>query len=72
MLLPPLLMQVTTEDPGVDALVKSSNADVSYGTRVCIGGSTYDWWAAEMLGLPLARWSKGWSYSNSRLLNWLC
>jgi len=37
------LLQVTTEDPGVDALRKSTSSDVNYGIRVCIGGSSYDW-----------------------------
>jgi hypothetical protein len=41
----PHLLQVTTEDPGVDGLVRSTTTnDVNYGTRVAIGGSCNDWW----------------------------
>lgn len=36
-------VDVTTEDPGVEALRKTTNSDTSYGIRVCIGGSSYDW-----------------------------
>jgi hypothetical protein len=44
LLLPHLLVQVTTEDPGVEGLVRSGDSDLSFGTRVCIGGSSSDWW----------------------------
>jgi hypothetical protein len=37
---------VTTEDPGVEGLRKSNSSDMYYGIRMCIGGSSYDWWAA--------------------------
>jgi PKD repeat protein len=36
-------VDVTTEDPGVEALRKSTTSDALYGVRVCIGGSSYDW-----------------------------
>ncbi len=41
----PFEVDVTTEDPGVAGIVKSGTADLSYGIRVCIGGSSYDWFA---------------------------
>lgn len=36
-------VDVTTEDPGVEALRKSTTSDALYGVRVCVGGSSYDW-----------------------------
>ena len=33
-------VDVTTEDPGAAALTKMDAADVSFGQRVCIGGSS--------------------------------
>lgn len=39
----PFDVDVTTEDPGVDALVRSGSADTTWGIRVCIGGSSSDW-----------------------------
>jgi PKD repeat protein len=36
-------VDVTTEDPGVEALKKTVSTDTAYGVRVCIGGSSYDW-----------------------------
>ena len=36
--------QVTTEDPGVAGLLRSSSSDVYHGIRVAIGGSSTDWW----------------------------
>ena len=36
-------VDVTTEDPGADALRRSTTSDQAYGIRVCIGGSSYDW-----------------------------
>ena len=41
--LPPPL-QVTTEEPPLEGLRKTSASDLSYGIRVVIGGSSYDWW----------------------------
>jgi len=41
----PFDVDVTTEDPGVDALTRSSSTDAAFGMRVCIGGSSYDWFA---------------------------
>lgn len=39
----PFDVDVTTEDPGVDALVRSGSVDTTWGIRVCIGGSSSDW-----------------------------
>jgi hypothetical protein len=36
-------VDVTSEDPGVNGLLRSSKADLSYGVRVAIGGSGLDW-----------------------------
>ncbi len=44
-----VLPQVTTEDPGPEGLVMSG--DDAFGLRVCIGGSSWDWWAAVQAGL---------------------
>ncbi len=52
----PFDVDVTTEDPGIEALRKTSAADLNYGVRVCIGGSSMDW-----LGLS----SGGIAYLNS-------
>ncbi len=37
---------MTTEEPPLEGLRKTSASDVSYGIRVVIGGSSYDWWVA--------------------------
>jgi len=39
----PFEVDVTTEDPGAEALQKTSELDLNYGKRVCIGGSSMDW-----------------------------
>jgi len=39
-------IDVTTEDPGVEALRKSGVGDLSYGIRVVIGGSSGDWYGS--------------------------
>ena len=36
-------VDVTTEDPGAQALSKSSSTDLAHGIRVAIGGSCLDW-----------------------------
>ncbi len=36
-------VDVTTEDPGAEALRLSPASDTAFGIRVCIGGSSYDW-----------------------------
>ena len=47
----PFNVDVTTEDPGVEALRKTSASDLNYGVRVCIGGSSYDWYGAGAGGV---------------------
>lgn len=44
-------VDVTTEDPGLEALRKSTSTDTAYGVRVCIGGSSYDWFKAGAGGV---------------------
>jgi len=39
----PFDVDVTTQDPGLEGLRKTSSGDVYYGIRVCIGGSSQDW-----------------------------
>ena len=47
----PFNVDVTTEDPGSAALIKSSTSDTEYGVRVCIGGSSSDWYGANAGGV---------------------
>ena len=47
----PFELDVTTEEPGIEALRKSSSTDTAYGVRVCIGGSSYDWYGAGAGGV---------------------
>lgn len=44
-------VDVTTQDPGVEALRKTSSTDTQYGVRVCIGGSSYDWYGTGAGGV---------------------
>jgi hypothetical protein len=44
-------VDVTTQDPGLEALRKTTTADVQFGVRVCIGGSSFDWFAAGAGGV---------------------
>lgn len=39
----PFQVNVTTQDPGIEALSNSGGLDDTWGVRVAIGGSTYDW-----------------------------
>ncbi len=39
-------VDVTTEDPGVEGLRRTSNTDTAYGIHVCIGGSSTDWYGS--------------------------
>jgi PKD repeat protein len=39
----PFNIDVTTEDPGVEALRRTSSTDQAYGVRMCIGGSSQTW-----------------------------
>ena len=47
----PFDVDVTTQDPGVEALRKTTFDDLYFGVRVCIGGSSYDWLAASAGGI---------------------
>ena len=47
----PFDVDVTTEDPGLEALRKTSPTDQNYGIRVCIGGSSMDWLGASSGGI---------------------
>ena len=47
----PFDVDVTTEDPGVEGLRKTTSTDLAYGTRVVIGGSSYDWFGAGAGGV---------------------
>ncbi len=44
-------VDVTTQDPGLEALRKTTSSDGSYGVRVCIGGSSYDWFKSGAGGV---------------------
>ena len=37
-------VNITTEDPGVEALTNSGGADEHWGLRVAVGGSCHDWY----------------------------
>lgn len=47
----PFDVDVTTADPGTEALRKSTSTDAQFGVRVCIGGSSYDWYGAGAGGV---------------------
>lgn len=47
----PFDVDVTTEDPGLEALRKTTTSDTLFGVRVCIGGSSYDWYGAGAGGV---------------------
>jgi PKD repeat protein len=47
----PFDVNVTTQDPGVEALRKTTSTDAQFGVRVCIGGSSYDWYGAGAGGV---------------------
>ena len=40
----PFDVNVTTQDPGLDALIKGGSSDTDWGVRVAIGGSSSDWY----------------------------
>ena len=44
-------VDVTTEEPPLDSLRKSTSSDTAYGIRVVIGGSSYDWYGAGAGGV---------------------
>jgi PKD repeat protein len=47
----PYDVDVTTEAPVVDALRKTVSTDAAYGVRVCIGGSSFDWFKSGAGGV---------------------
>ncbi|HWB05582.1 MAG TPA: PKD domain-containing protein [Verrucomicrobiales bacterium] len=47
----PFDVDVTTQDPGVEALRKTTSSDAAYGVRVCIGGSSYTWYGGGAGGV---------------------
>ena len=47
----PFDVDVTTQDPGLEALRKTTTTDTQFGVRVCIGGSSYDWYGAGAGGV---------------------
>ncbi|MCU0793924.1 MAG: autotransporter-associated beta strand repeat-containing protein [Opitutaceae bacterium] len=44
-------IDVTTEEPGIESLRKTSTSDAIYGIRVCIGGSSNDWYGGGAGGV---------------------
>ena len=55
-------VDVTTEDPGVEALKKTSTSDANYGVRACIGGSSMDWLGQSAGGIAYLKcfdWNDG-------------
>ncbi len=47
----PFNVNVTTQEPTLDRLIKSSTTDTAWGVRVAIGGSSYDWFGAGAGGV---------------------
>ncbi|MEO8272357.1 MAG: M12 family metallo-peptidase, partial [Aureliella sp.] len=47
----PFDVNVTTQDPGSAALIKSGSSDSEWGIRVVIGGSSQDWYGAAAGGV---------------------
>lgn len=47
-------IDVTTEEPGTEALRKSSSSDAQFGMRCCIGGSGSDWYGNNVGGVALS------------------
>ncbi|WP_020472808.1 M12 family metallo-peptidase [Zavarzinella formosa] len=47
----PFNVDVTTEDPGVEALRNTGGGDTHWGKRVCIGGSYQDWYGTSAGGV---------------------
>ncbi len=43
----PFNINVTTEEPALENLMRSGSGDTVYGVRVCIGGSAYDWYSSS-------------------------
>jgi hypothetical protein len=47
----PFSVDVTTQDPGLEAIRKTSSSDAFFGIRVCIGGDSLTWYKAEVGGI---------------------
>jgi hypothetical protein len=47
----PFNVNVTTQEPTLDRLIKSSTTDTAWGVRVAIGGSSFDWFGAGAGGV---------------------
>ena len=47
----PFKVDVTTQEPNPESLKKSGPSDNLYGVRVCIGGSSYDWYGSGAGGV---------------------
>ncbi len=47
----PFDVDVTTQDPGLEGLRKTSSVDTAYGIHVCIGGSSLDWYGTGAGGV---------------------
>ncbi|WP_430014468.1 Calx-beta domain-containing protein [Microcystis ichthyoblabe FBCC-A1114] len=47
----PFNVNVTTQEPTLDRLIKSSTTDTAWGVRVAIGGSSFDWLGAGAGGV---------------------
>ena len=47
----PFNVNVTTQEPPAGALIKSGSNDDAWGIRVCIGGSSYDWYGSGAGGV---------------------
>lgn len=60
----PFDVNVTTQDPGLGAIIRSGLADNTYGTRVVIGGSFTDWFLAPAGGVAFLD-SFGESFDNN-------
>jgi hypothetical protein len=56
----PFGIDVTTQDPGYDALTNTGADDTRWGTRVAIGGSYKDWYGASAGGVAYVG-TFGWS-----------
>jgi len=47
----PFDVNVTTQDPGVEALKNTGSGDTAWGVRVAIGGSSSDWYGSSAGGV---------------------
>lgn len=60
----PFNVDVTTEDPGLERIRKTSSADTQWGVRVAIGGSSYDWYGGGAGGVGFVG-SFNWNMDNT-------